>query len=75
MSKLVERLAKELSSARDNFEFIDVKFFLGDDRNITQEKLVEEAANGLAQIRFGNADKVELVDNKVNKLTVEQFLK
>lgn len=75
MSKLVERLAKELSSAMDNHELIDVKFFLGDDRNITQERLVEEAANGLTQIRFGNAEKIDSVDNKLNKLTVEQFLR
>lgn len=75
MSKLVERLAKELSAIRGNSKLIDVKFFLGDDRNIAQEKLVEEAANGFAQIRFGNADEVELVDNNVHKLTVEQFLR
>jgi hypothetical protein len=74
MSKSVDRLTKELSSMKDNHELKDIKFFLGDDRNIAQKELVDEAANGLSQIRFGNSEEVKCVDNKVNKLTVEQFI-
>lgn len=70
----VERLVKELSSL-ENHQLLDVKFFLGNERNITQKSLLEEAAKGLSQIRFGNADKIDFVDHKVRKLTIEQFLK
>ena len=75
MSKLVERLAKELSSARDNHELVNVKFFLGDERNITQEQLAEEALKGLSQIKFGTTQKVQSVDSDIHKLTIEEFLR
>jgi len=75
MSKLVERLAKELSSARDNHELVNVNFFLGDERNITQEQLAEEALKGLSQIKFGATQKVQSVDSNIHKLTIEEFLR
>ena len=75
MSKLVERLSKELSSAKDNHKLVNVKFFLGDARNITQEQLAEEALKALSQVKLGNTKKVESVDSNNHKVTIEEFLK
>lgn len=59
MSEQVKRLAKELSSARDGHELVNVNFFLGDKRNITHEQLAEEALKGLSQIKFSTTHKDE----------------
>lgn len=67
-----ERLMKSLSM--DGFDLSNIKFFLGDDRNVTQDALCQEAANALQQIKFG-ASKKNSIDGDIKKVSLEKFLK
>lgn len=53
---------------------ISINLYLGSNRNITGKDLINEVIKGLSQIKLGLCKKVEYIDNKVNKLTIEQFL-
>ena len=56
-------------------ELIRINLFLGSNKVITQKELMSELIKGFIQVIFGYYKKVESVDKKVNKLTIEQFLK
>lgn len=48
-----------ISSTGDNCELADVKFFLGHDRNVTQEELLNEAAKGVQLLNEGKLPAIE----------------
>lgn len=70
-----ERLIRALSSGREGMTLENVKFFLGNNRNITQEALCNEAANALAQVSLGQVKHRSSIDGDLPKNSVEQFLK
>lgn len=67
-----DRLVKSLS--KDGFDLVNVKFFQGDNRDITQEALCREAANALQQVKFGAKQK-SCIDGDIKKVSLEEFLK
>jgi hypothetical protein len=64
-----------LSSSKDgNFELLNVKFFLGDSRNISQDDLLKEAAKGVHMVKSGASQKVEHLDNHLAKTPLSGLL-
>ncbi len=55
---------KIISSTGDNCELADVKFFLGHDRNVTQEELLSEAAKGVSMLIEGKLPAVESLNSE-----------
>jgi hypothetical protein len=47
-----------LSSVGEQSELCDVKFFMGDDRNVTQEEMLSEAAKGMDLLNQGKLEPV-----------------
>jgi hypothetical protein len=63
----LQEALKILSTPRDGFELCDVKFFLGDKRNITQEELAIEAAKGVLELNKGKLKAVASVDGDITQ--------
>ncbi len=53
-----------ISRTGDDCELTDVKFFIGHDRNVTQEELLSEAAKGVELLNEGKLTLVEYLNNK-----------
>lgn len=52
-----------ISSCEGGNELLDVKFFLGHDRNLTQEELLSEAAKGMQLLNKGELPAVESLND------------
>lgn len=68
-----DRLVKSLT--KDGFDLVNVKFFQGDDRTVTQEEFCKEAANVQQQIAMGIVKKTSSIDGDIEKVSLKTFLK
>lgn len=62
MENAATALHRSLSTLVDGCELVNIKFFLGDNRNITADELCQEASKAVTQIRFGQAKKISDID-------------
>ena len=69
-----ERLIKALT--REEAEcLIDIKFFLGSNRDITQADLCRETKKAVDQISRGQISAVGQLDSNIKKISIEKFLR
>ncbi len=59
-----------LSTPKAGSELRNVKFFLGDDRNVTHKELVIEAAKGVEQLNKGQLTPVDNIDGDMKKTPI-----
>lgn len=69
-----ERLLGTLFSEKEGRSVTNVKFFLGDDRNVSEEELCREANIALEQERMGLAVPKPSLDAGLPRATVAKFL-
>lgn len=70
-----DRLVHALSAGKDGAELVNVKFFLGDRRNVTQEEICAQAANALTQVNLGMVKPLTSVDCEIGVISISQFLR
>ncbi len=64
-----------VSLGSDNeLELINVKFFLGKDRNVTQEQLCLEASKAVKQIHEGKSKIIDNIDKDIEVQPLEKLL-
>ena len=70
-----KRFFRALFSGEEGAKISDVKFFLGDERNITQEEIYREAGKALIQEQLGTAEVLSGPDKEeVERVHIERFL-
>jgi hypothetical protein len=70
-----KRMLNALFPGRDGeADVTNVKFFLGDDRNISEEDLCREFSQALEQERIGVAKRSTTVDGSLERVTIDRFL-
>lgn len=69
-----DRLIQALFSDKGQ-ELQNIKFFMGDNRNTTEEELCREANHALAQVRLGAVSPKRSVDGNIKKTKIGDFLK
>lgn len=76
MSTNKEKLIERLTNTKDGFELVDVKFSMGSDRFISEDRFCETVLEGLAQVESGLIKSVEPkeIDGSFKSRTVEGFL-
>lgn len=65
------------SLKKEGWELVDMKIFLGSERNVTPKQICDQLANAFNDIKMGAAELITNIDRKENSrtMTVEQFLK
>ncbi|MGD9744357.1 MAG: hypothetical protein AB7V53_17070 [Dongiaceae bacterium] len=56
-------------------ETVDVKFFLGENRNITEDELCDQISHAWNQVKLGVVSSRNSIDGDCARNTVEKFLK
>ena len=69
-----ERFLEAVSAVNDGETLTNVKFFLGSDRNITQEDLFRESANAMRQVALGAVKAVACIDSDIPLVSITKFL-
>lgn len=68
------RFFRALFSGEKGDQIKDVKFFLGDARNISQEDVYRVAADALMQRKLGHVKPVSSIDGNIERISVDDFL-
>ena len=68
-----DRLVKALIRGSEE-DLKDVKFFLGENRCVTQESVCKEAAKAFSQITLGQASFRTTIDKELPHISVSKFL-
>lgn len=64
----------ELLSQRSEQTLVDVKFFIGSNRETTAEELQDEAEKAISQMAFGTAQRVDSIDRDIAKTDLSRFV-
>lgn len=70
-----DRLAEVLFSPSENRRVLDVKFFLGDDRNVTEEDIYLEANSAERQLRLKSITPTASIDRTAARVSLTAFVK
>lgn len=68
--KAIDRLMASLKELIGDAELVNFKFFAGSSREITPERLLDEAAKGFHLLNLGFTEKVEKLDSHLQKVDV-----
>lgn len=60
---------------REGEKVVNIKFFMGDEREVAHEDMCKEAANALRQISLGASKKLESIDGHLPVTNLTEFLK
>lgn len=70
-----ERMLNALFSGREGRKVEDVKFFLGDDRNVTDEEICREFNKAHSQVTTGAVQARDSLDGGITKNSIDDFIK
>ncbi len=71
----VKNILDTLSSSIEGHNLLDVKFFAGKNREVTQEKFCEEANKSLTQFHLGQVEPKKSIDGHLKVVSINDFLK
>lgn len=74
MNDAVKQLHDSLTALGGGCELVNVKFFLGRNRNVTQEQLCVEGKKAVDQILNKTSTKLENIDANVPTRKLSEFL-
>lgn len=69
-----ERMLDSLFSGKEGREIVDVKFFLGDKRNISVEEICREVNGARQQAKLGVIEPMTSFDAGIKQISVEEFI-
>ncbi len=70
----IENILGNLSSSIDGFDLVDVKFFVGSRRDVTQEEFCAEAEKAVAQFSSGEAKAKVSIDGHLDTVSIHDFI-